>query len=95
MSIIRDIRLTVATHLSLPAKVRYAFASLLNEVDMELDREGYEPSERVKKAQTEFELALFDLEDVKIHTNEGDIFAEDPEFVDIDDIDFIDPSTEE
>lgn len=95
MSIIREVRLTAVTHLSLPAKIKYAFANLLNELDMELDKEGYEPGKAVKEAQSAFENALFDLEDIKENTNEADLFSEEMEFVDIEDIDFIDPSTED
>lgn len=96
MSIIRDIRLVSAQHLSLPAETRHSFIELLHQLDMELDREGYEPGVEVKKALTKFETSLLDISDVVSTSNEEDIFLEeDVDFVDIEEIDLIDPSTEE
>ncbi len=95
MSLIRDIRIVTAQNLSIPSEARYAFVQFLNELDMELDREGYEPGAAVKDALKKFESALLDITEVVSTTNEEDIFADDTDFVDIDDIDLIDPMTEE
>ena len=95
MSILRDIRLVAAQHLSLSTQCRAAFVNLLNELDMELDREGYDPGASVKEAFKKFETTLLDIEDVRTATNEEELFDDDVEFVDISEIDFIDPDTEE
>ena len=102
MSIIRDIRLITAQHLSLPSSARHAFVELLNVIDMELDREGYEPGDAVKKAMQKLERTLIDGDDLRNITNEHDIFGEgeegdvmEMELVDIDDFDIVDETTEE
>ena len=95
MSILRDIRLVAAEHLSLPSECRHAFIKLLAAIDSELDKEGYDPGKEVKKALEKFENSLLELDDVREVTNEEELFADGVEFIDIADMDFIDPSTEE
>lgn len=99
MSIIRDIRIVTAQHISLPSTSRQALVEFFNALDMELDKEGYEPNDDVKKALKKFETSLLDIEDVVSSVNEESIFDDDDiddiDFVDIDDIDVVDPSTEE
>ena len=96
MSIIRDIRIVTAQHISLPSASRQALVEFFNALDMELDREGYEPNADVKNALKKFESSLLDIEHVVSTTNEHDIFSEDDiDFIDIDDIDVVDPSTED
>ena len=95
MSILRDIRLVAAQHLALPSTVRASFVDLLHELDMELDREGYDPGPAVQAALKKFEVNLLDITEATSATNEEEIFDDMEVFIDIEDIDLIDPSTED